>query len=138
TDCDETDPTRHPGAEEICNGADDDCDGNVDEGDPAAICEFYPGGGICEDGSCGCPPGTFDLDRDVPGCECAAMPAIDQGLDCGQAIDLGPLVDSGQMLTVRGNVMPDDRGVWYRFRGVDGADASCDNYHVRAQFLTNP
>jgi hypothetical protein len=32
TDCDDTDSTVFPGTEEVCNDADDDCDGQLDEG----------------------------------------------------------------------------------------------------------
>lgn len=39
-DCDDTDASVHPGATELCNGNDDDCDGTVDE-DAVAGTTFY-------------------------------------------------------------------------------------------------
>ena len=35
TDCDDTDPAVRPGATEVCNGVDDDCDSAVDDADPS-------------------------------------------------------------------------------------------------------
>ena len=34
SDCDDTNPKVHPFALETCNGVDDDCDGDIDEGNP--------------------------------------------------------------------------------------------------------
>jgi hypothetical protein len=36
SDCDDTNPAIHPGATEICNGLDDDCNGAADDGLPVA------------------------------------------------------------------------------------------------------
>jgi hypothetical protein len=51
-DCDDYMPTTYPGAPEACNGVDDSCDGDVDEGNPE-------GGGSCSTGQPGvCAAGT--------------------------------------------------------------------------------
>lgn len=39
-DCKDNDPTIHPGIDERCNGVDDDCDGQVDDG--LAFSAYYP------------------------------------------------------------------------------------------------
>ena len=41
TDCDDTDSAVHPGATELCNSIDDDCDGTTDEPDAADALTWY-------------------------------------------------------------------------------------------------
>ena len=41
TDCDDSDASVWPGAIELCNGGDDDCDGMTDEADAADALTFY-------------------------------------------------------------------------------------------------
>ena len=84
TDCDDTDPAVHPGADEVCDGVDQDCDGVVDDnavdaptwyrdgdadgyGDPAGtqtICTAPEGyvadGSDCDDADPAVHPGVYD------------------------------------------------------------------------------
>ncbi len=81
-DCDDGDPVVHPDGTELCNGADDDCDGLIDnaavdafeawpdvdgdgygaEGEPSVTCDPAPGaaseGGDCDDLDPGVNPGA--------------------------------------------------------------------------------
>ncbi len=41
TDCDDGDATQHPGADEVCNGEDDDCEGDIDEADAIDAATWY-------------------------------------------------------------------------------------------------
>ena len=69
-DCDDTNAAIYPGAEEQCNGIDDDCDGELDE-DPVDGTTWYPDGdsdGYGVDGtgtvSCTAPEGHTDQSGD--------------------------------------------------------------------------
>ena len=137
-DCNELRPEAYPGAPELCNLLDEDCDENIDEGNPGVLCTEE--GGECMAGTCGCPPGMVDIDG-VPdtGCECAITP--DQGAlgsACATPFGLGSLADSGQMMTVSGNALPMGREVWYSVIGSDSTDTACDTYNFRARFTDNP
>jgi hypothetical protein len=41
SDCQATNPAVHHGAPEACNGVDDNCDGNIDEGEGGANCQTW-------------------------------------------------------------------------------------------------
>lgn len=85
-DCDDDDEAIHPGAAELCNGHDDDCDGEVDEAPGVlASCPTIPGVEIaCVDGTCAiadCPEGRADCDGDIEtGCE---VDTISDPSNCG-------------------------------------------------------
>ncbi len=85
-DCDDTDADIHPGAEETCDGVDQDCDGETDEG--AAPVPWYPdadgdGYGL-EDGSvetCPAPEGYADQAGDCDDNNAAVNPGAEEILD---------------------------------------------------------
>ena len=54
-DCDDDDPTIHPGVSESCNGLDDNCDDATDEGDPGGGLVCVTGlPGVCSSGVTSC------------------------------------------------------------------------------------
>lgn len=55
-DCDDTQATRRPGAAELCNGVDDNCNSAIDDGIAVQVC----GTGVCL--------------RTVPGCTAGSVP----------------------------------------------------------------
>ncbi len=100
TDCDDGDAATAPGAAEVCDELDNDCDGSVDEeasstdwypdadgdlfgdasGEPVLSCAIVPGhasnGSDCDDGEAGTHPGATEVDD-----------GVDQ--DCDGAVDEG-------------------------------------------------
>ncbi len=87
TDCDDSNAAVHPGATEICNGIDDNCDGVVDT-DATDATTWYddadadgygdPGTGVA---SCTAPPGTVADNTDCDDTSARYHPGADES-DC--------------------------------------------------------
>ncbi len=71
-DCDDLDPSEFPGADEVCDGDDDDCDGQVDEPDALDTSTWYAD----SDGD-----GFGDPDVSQAACE-APSGTVDEATDC--------------------------------------------------------
>ncbi|MEZ4464401.1 MAG: putative metal-binding motif-containing protein [bacterium] len=89
-DCNDLDPAVHPGADEICgDGADQDCDGQIDEGCAPADADgdghaaVAAGGDDCDDGDATVHPGAAEIcgDRVDQDCSGADLPCpVDAGV----------------------------------------------------------
>jgi len=71
TDCDDADATANPASTELCDGVDNDCDGDTDEDDATDVATWYldgDGDGYGDAGStttgCAAPTGYVDNDTD--------------------------------------------------------------------------
>ena len=85
TDCDDDDPLTHPGATEVCNATDDDCDGLIDE-------NFDTDGDLYTYGPPGCTSDRNDSDRFIN----PAATEVYNGADdnCDGVVDNVQLVDA--------------------------------------------
>src|SRR5581483_4438609 len=99
-DCNDADPDVHPEAAEVCNGLDDNCDGNIDEG--LAVVTWYPdkdgdgiGAKMSSGQGCGSPPmGSVTTTGDCDDDNAAGKPGAAElcnGIDdnCDGLIDNG-------------------------------------------------
>ena len=98
-DCDDTRFGARPGADELCNGADDDCDGSIDEGaiDPSTWFLDTDGDGYGADEhtteECVAPAGYAPEGRDCDETDPAIHPGADEICDAGIDNDCNDLAD---------------------------------------------
>ena len=69
-DCDDSRASAHPGAAELCNGLDDDCDAETDESSGGVDSDFDGVPGACDDCPSDYNPTQIDLDHDGEGDAC--------------------------------------------------------------------
>ncbi len=90
-DCDDTDAAVHPGADETCDGVDEDCNGTIDDGAPAST--FYIdvdgdgyGDGTASVQACVAPEGHVAQAGDCDDSNAAYNPGADES-DCSDPAD---------------------------------------------------
>jgi hypothetical protein len=99
TDCDDTRAADHPGGTEVCDGADNDCDGTIDEDDAADASTWYAdadadgyGDPVSTTAACSLPAGyaanADDCDDGAAGVNPAAVESCDAvDDDCDGSVD---------------------------------------------------
>jgi hypothetical protein len=142
TDCDDTEPTTYPGADEYCDTVDNDCDGELDEDSAVDVVTWYadtdadgfgnlavsdidcvqPSGFVADDTDCDDTdatifPGAEDIPYDEIDQDCDGEDLCDFDLDGYNAEECGgdDCDDEDDTIHV------DAAEVWY-----DGVDQNCD------------
>ena len=147
TDCDDSSKTRYPGALELCNDIDDDCDKKADNGADKTCKTAANSNQVCSAGKCKlgqCSKWWHDVDGSYTnGCECLsdAETRAGQGATCASAQSVLEVNDGGVLRYVTGNVMPGEAGDWYKVYARDLADtgsSACDTFNFRAWLNVNP
>jgi len=146
SDCDDADAAQFPGADEYCNGEDDDCDGTVDESDAVDASTWYAdtdGDGFGDAGSstiaCDQPSGYVADATDCDDAEATTNPAATEvwydgvDSDCDEwsdydqdydGFDSSDETDDGEDCDdTDADVNPAATEIWY-----DGVDQDCDEW----------
>ena len=117
-DCDDDNATSYPGATELCDALDNDCDGSLpaeesdDDGDSYLICE-----GDCDDGDAAVHPDAEEICNDIDD-DCDGSLPEDESDDDGDGFaECEGDCDDSDSSNFLGNL-----------ESCDGADNDCDGY----------
>ncbi|HEU5181730.1 MAG TPA: putative metal-binding motif-containing protein, partial [Candidatus Polarisedimenticolia bacterium] len=100
-DCNDSNPAVHPGATDVCNGVDDDCDNAVDEGMPDADGDGFDACADCNDAAPSVHPGAVEVcnavDDNCSGTADEGFPDSDAdgSADCADCQDFDPSIYPG-------------------------------------------
>jgi len=116
-DCDDADAAINPAATELCNGYDDDCDGDIDEDTSDDAQTWYAdsdgdsyGDPVVSVTACSCPKGYVADNTDCDDARAASYPGADEYCN-GYDDDCDGTVDEDDAL---------DASTWYADRDADG------------------
>jgi hypothetical protein len=128
---------------EACNGKDDNCNAQVDEGNGDALCSSSgpppPNSGwTCKAGACSlgaCDPGwtAYPPGPLSNGCQCPVEVGEPNG-SCATAKDAGMVSDAGGSVLMQGTLSADNDVDFWKFNAVDTNEVTTNSYHVSIDF----
>jgi hypothetical protein len=126
---------------EICDGADNDCNGTKDDGTPAALCGTAPphatwtcNVGVCEVEACEDGWSQFPPGNPSAGCTCQTDTG-EPNDTCATPKASGSVSDANTTaLTLSGHLSSSSDVDWFQFDTVDSDEGTTNSYHIKIVF----